>query len=108
MSNIVPAMRSSWGCSAIYLNLVYVRIFWRIFKLLRQWNVEQWPWEAHSNEAVQEIYRILWNPEVHYGLRKISSRDPIISQINLVHARIPYFYKVYYNIILPSTLLSPK
>jgi hypothetical protein len=38
--------------------------------------------DSNSFSASQEITRILWNPEVHYGIRKILPPVPILSQLN--------------------------
>jgi hypothetical protein len=46
-------------------------------------SVEQSPsWEANTSSVSQEITRILWNPEVNYGVRKSTSAVPILSHIN--------------------------
>jgi hypothetical protein len=65
-------------------------------------------WKANSCSASQEIPRLLWNPEVHYRVHNSLPMDTILSKMNPVHTLTSYFHKDHFNIIIPSTLRSPK
>ena len=42
-------------------------------------------------------------PDVHYGVHNSPSHVPILSKLKPVNALQPSFFKMHYNVILPST-----
>jgi len=65
--------------------------------------MEQSPsWEANRFSASQEFPHILWIPKVHYRVYNSPPPDPILSQINPVHASHPTTWR--YILILSSHL----
>jgi hypothetical protein len=67
--------------------------------------------EAANYATTQELPSILWNPKVHYRVRKSPLLVPIVSQIDPVHTILSYLFKIHFNIVphlrlgLPSGLL---
>jgi hypothetical protein len=58
--------------------------------------------EAAGRSATQDFPKILWNPNVHYDVRKSPPLVLILSQTNSVHTIPSYFSKIRLNIILPG------
>jgi hypothetical protein len=64
-------------------------------------------YEANSYSADLQICSILWKPKFHYCIvQKALSLVPILSQMNYVHNLENYFFKIHFNITLPSTPIS--
>jgi hypothetical protein len=65
-------------------------------------SMQQSPWGASSLLARQEILCLLWSLKVYYVVHKNPPRVSTLSQINLVHTLLVYFYtrKIHFNIIL--------
>jgi len=64
--------------------------------------------EVHSFSAIQEIPSILRNQKVHFRVQNRSPLVPILNQLNLVRTHPSNLFKIYFNIILPSTPTSSE
>jgi hypothetical protein len=51
--------------------------------------------EANTHSASQEIPRILWNPQVHFGLHDTLPLVPVLSQKNLVQNFLAYLPRIH-------------
>jgi hypothetical protein len=58
------------------------------------------PCEASSRSVDQKIFRLLWNPKVHYRVLKSPSQDTIVIQLDALHTLISYVFRIRFNIIL--------
>jgi hypothetical protein len=63
--------------------------------------------EKLITSAGQYISRLLWVPILYYQFR-IARRWTVMSQLTPIHTRRPYFLKIHFNIIFPSTSRFPQ
>jgi hypothetical protein len=66
--------------------------------------------QANSRSASQEMHRPLLTPTVYYHIYNSQPLRRIMNQMNPVRTLTPfsYFFKIHFNINLPSSLRSPK
>jgi hypothetical protein len=62
--------------------------------------------EANHFAASDGIIRVLWNPEVHYGIKNLTWHVVIRSQLNPVRHLISHYLEIHY--IFTSKSGSPK
>ena len=66
------------------------------------------PEKLTVSQLVKEIPRILWNPKVHYQIKKCPPPAPIRNQLDSIHAPTSNFLEILLNIILPNKPGSSK
>jgi hypothetical protein len=64
--------------------------------------------EADSGSTGQEIFRISWNPKVHYHAHKSPPPVSVRSRTNPIHTLQHYFLKICFNYILHQRLGFPS
>ena len=70
--------------------------------------IEKTPSSEAMSSVSQEFRLILGNPNVSYRVLKNTPAVHILSQINPVHVFLFYFFKIHFNITLPSKSKSFK
>jgi hypothetical protein len=60
------------------------------------------PWLVQTNSPK------MWNPKVHYLLHQRPTLIHVLSHMNLTHTFPPYFCKIHFSIIHPSTPKTSK
>jgi hypothetical protein len=55
-----------------------------------------------------QIPRIVWNPKFHYRIHKSTPLVNVLNQTDTIHTVPAYFFKIYFNVILPSMPRSSK
>jgi hypothetical protein len=106
-AHVHPNYQSRWQAMCGRNMLIHPNVLLSRTYLLT-YSMQQSPWEANRFVASKEIPRILWNPKLHYRIHKCSPPVQILSQIDQFHTPTSHIPKIRINIILLSTLGSPK
>jgi len=70
--------------------------------------------QGSSSEAAAQVAQLtgtlllLIEAKFHCSVRNSPPLVPVLSYITAVHSNPPYLLRIYFNIILPSTLVSSK
>jgi hypothetical protein len=91
------------GCSPVHgvLSTVYHSLTHSLMELSRSC-------EAANCAATQELRSVLWNPKVHYRVRKSPPLVPILSQIDPFPTVPSYLSKFHFIIVHPPTSWSSQ
>jgi hypothetical protein len=84
-------------------------VFMTIEILTLSYSMEQSPSsEANSHSEREEVLCFLWKVKVQYRVHKIPTLLTTLNQISPVHILKHNFCEIHFNIILPTTPMSPK
>lgn len=70
--------------------------------------------QGSSSEATAQVAQLtgtlllLMEAKFHCSIRNSPPLIPVLSYITAVHNNSPYLFNIYFNIIIPSTLMSSK
>jgi hypothetical protein len=64
-------------------------------------------WDSNVHLDSQEILRLLWNPKVSHRVYSPTT-GPCPEPVNSLRKLMSYFFRIHFNIILPSTSRSSK
>jgi hypothetical protein len=70
--------------------------------------------QGSSSEATAQVAQLtgtlllLMEAKFHCSVRNNPPLNPVLSYNTAVHSNSPYLFKIYFNIIIPSTLMSSK
>jgi hypothetical protein len=71
-------------------------------------SIEESPsWEGNSRFDGEELSNFSWTPKAHFLVHKILRLISVLSQTNQPHILTFCFFRIHFNIILPSTRKSP-
>jgi len=62
---------------------------------------------SHSETLTRHIQHNLWNPQVHYNVRKSAALVLTLSQHSPVHEILSYFCNIHFVIVMPSAPRFP-
>ena len=65
-------------------------------------------WDANIPSATQDISHVLWNPKIHYRVKKNLSLVPILNQANPIHIQTSYFFKPHFDIFCHAVYIRNK
>ena len=100
----------SFKCYSCQLNAKTTKQHTYMLSWLTDWLT---PWSralliSGSLSACQEFPHILWSLKFHCLLNGSLPLAPNLSQINLVHAFVSWFFKTHFNTLLPSVASFSK
>jgi hypothetical protein len=104
-SIMVIPVQLCWGLAFFVLVLVFRNLKLRYCRLQREFNCCKIPIEKLTlTHLVQNKLPRLWNTKCHWHFHKAITRVPIPKHVNPAHVIPPCLFKIYFNIILTTTM----